>query len=157
VNNHRNGTAQQHDISVTVHTAGADTGGAWSLVELTLARYAVGPPLHIHAQTTERLTVLQGLLVYTLGARTSTLGPGDSVEVPPGMVHTCFNPTAALARLRLWRASAPPDQQRADLAALTALAWQTIVRDPADQARLCQMYDQQPVAEEEPLADAASV
>jgi hypothetical protein len=65
--------AETSSVAVTVYTAGADTGGAWSLVELTLSRYAVGPPLHIHAQTTERLTVLQGLLVCTLGTRTSTL------------------------------------------------------------------------------------
>jgi mannose-6-phosphate isomerase-like protein (cupin superfamily) len=143
-------------VTVMVHTAGIDTGGAWSLVELTLARYTCGLPLHVHAHTTERLTVLEGLLVCTLGTRTITLRCGDRVEVPPGIAHTCFNPTAALARLRLWRAPVPPDQQRADLAALTVLAWQTIVRDPADQARLYQMYDQQPVTEEEPLADAAS-
>jgi quercetin dioxygenase-like cupin family protein len=154
--NQGNNTIKQHDITVTAYTAGSDTGGAWSLVEIVLARYAVGPLLHIHAQTTERLTVLQGLLVYTLGTRTSTLRPGDSIEIPSGVVHTCFNPTASVTRLRLWRAPVPPNQQRADLAALTALAWQTIVRDPADQAWLCQMYDQQPVVEKESLADAAS-
>jgi quercetin dioxygenase-like cupin family protein len=145
---------QQHDITVTVHTAGADTGGVWSLVDIILARYAIGPPLHVHPHTTERLTVLQGLLVCTLGARTSTLGPGDSIEIPSGVVHTCFNPTASTTRLRLWRAPVPPDQQRADLATLTALAWQTIVRDLADQMRLWQVYDQQ-VAEQAPDADVA--
>lgn len=134
---------QQHDIIVTAYTAGRENHGAWSLVEIVLARYAVGPPLHVHAHTTERLTVLAGLLVCTLGTRTSTIGPGESIEVPPGMVHTCFNPTASATRLRLWRAPAPPDQQQADLAVLTVLAWQTMVRDPADQARLMQGYDQQ--------------
>jgi mannose-6-phosphate isomerase-like protein (cupin superfamily) len=148
--------AETSGVAVTVHTAGIDTGGAWSLVELTLARYTCGLPLHVHAHTTERLTILEGLLVCTLGTRTITLRCGDCIDIPPGIAHTCFNSTAAPTRLRLWRAPVPPDQQRADLAALTVLAWQAVVPDPADQARLCQMYDQQPVAEEEPLADAAS-
>jgi mannose-6-phosphate isomerase-like protein (cupin superfamily) len=135
--------AETSGVAVTVYTAGIDTGGTWSLVDITLARYTCGLPLHVHAHTTERLTVLEGLLVCTLGTRTITLGYGDRIDVPLGVAHTCFNPTAAPARLRLWRAPVPPDQQRADLAALTALAWQTIVRDPADQARLMQAYDQQ--------------
>jgi mannose-6-phosphate isomerase-like protein (cupin superfamily) len=142
-------------VAVTVYTAGSDTGGAWSLVDITLARYTCGLTLHVHTHTTERLTVLEGLLVCTLDGRTITLGRGDRIDVPPGVAHTCFNPTAAPTRLRLWRAPVPPDQQRDDLAALTALAWQAMVPDPADRARLAQAYDQQ-AAEEEPLENAAS-
>lgn len=56
---------QQQDISVMVHTAGIDTGGAWSLVEITLARYAVGPPLHVHHHTREEVTVLDGVLLMS--------------------------------------------------------------------------------------------
>jgi mannose-6-phosphate isomerase-like protein (cupin superfamily) len=148
--------AEMSGVAVTVYTAGIDTGGAWSLVDITLARYTCGLPLHVHPHTTERLTVLEGLLVCTLGTRTSTLGRGDRIDVPPGVAHTCFNPTAAPTRLRLWRAPVPPDQQRAELAALTALAWQAVVPDPADRAQLAQAYDQQ-AAEEEPLENAASV
>jgi uncharacterized protein YjlB len=106
----------------------------------------------VHTHTTERLTVLEGLLVCTLDGRTITLGRGDRIDVPPGVAHTCFNPTAAPTRLRLWRAPVPPDQH---LAALTALAWQAMVPDLADRARLAQAYDQQ-AAEEEPLENAAS-
>jgi hypothetical protein len=61
-------------VAVTVYTAGIDTGGTWSLVDITLARYAVGPPLHVHAHTAERLTVLEGLLVCTLGSVPSRWG-----------------------------------------------------------------------------------
>ncbi|NJP06422.1 MAG: cupin domain-containing protein [Chloroflexaceae bacterium] len=135
-------TIQQQDVTVIAYAAGRDTSGNYTLVEVVLGRYAVGPPLHHHAGTTEALYVLEGSLVCTLDRRTVMMTPGHALLIHPDMIHTCFNPTAALARVLVLRRPCPIDQQRTALAVLTALAWQTIVRDPVLQAQLTQQYDQ---------------
>jgi len=57
-----------------------------------------GPPLHIHALEKETFTVLEGSFGYVLenpnGTRTKNYAKkGDSVVVPPGLVHGFFNPS----------------------------------------------------------------
>jgi quercetin dioxygenase-like cupin family protein/uncharacterized protein YndB with AHSA1/START domain len=42
---------------------------------------------HVHTRQTERLEVLAGSLELRLNDSTRRLGPGDSMEVPPGTVH----------------------------------------------------------------------
>lgn len=45
-------------------------------------------PLHRHLAQTERFTVLSGTLEITLEDRILRLGQGESLEVPPGVLHT---------------------------------------------------------------------
>lgn len=56
-------------------------------------REDVGPdaaavPLHVHLRQTERFTVIEGRLSLTLDGRTQRLAPGESLEVPPGRMHS---------------------------------------------------------------------
>nr|MCU0493336.1 cupin domain-containing protein [Chloroflexaceae bacterium] len=85
----------------TVLVTGAETGGAFSLVTLTLPPYHPGLPPHVHQRQAEGCYVLGGTLAFTHGDRTITLTHGASVLVPPGVPHTCWNPTAAPAAILL--------------------------------------------------------
>lgn len=135
-------SSQAPGVTVIARMAGAETGGVWSLVECVLARYQIGPPLHRHTYTTELIYVLEGTLVVTLGPRTVTALPGSAAVVPPGMVHTCFNPTAASVRLLLFRSPCHSAYDRRTLAALAALAWERHAPDAPAQAILQHEYDQ---------------
>jgi mannose-6-phosphate isomerase-like protein (cupin superfamily) len=45
-------------------------------------------PLHRHLAQTERFTVLAGTLEITIEKQIVRLGEGESLEVPPGVLHT---------------------------------------------------------------------
>ncbi len=45
-------------------------------------------PLHRHLAQTERFTVLSGTLEITIADQIVRLGEGESLEVPPGVLHT---------------------------------------------------------------------
>ena len=56
-------------------------------------REDVGPdaapvPLHVHLRQTERFHVVEGQLLLTLDGQSQSLRPGESVEVPPGRMHS---------------------------------------------------------------------
>jgi len=52
-----------------------------------------GGPLHIHREQEERFEVIDGELAYRLGRRRGTLGPGDTLVVPPRTPHAFRNDT----------------------------------------------------------------
>lgn len=131
--------------TVIARVSGRDTGGAWSLIETTLYRYYTRTPAHWHAHTTEMLYILEGTLVVTLGPQTVTATPGSVVFVPPGVVHTCFNPTAASARLLLFRSPSSGTQDRQVLSELAGWAWQRLLPGDPARERLERDYDQQTV------------
>lgn len=69
-------------------------------------------PLHRHLAQTERFTVLSGTLEITIADQIVRLGEGESLEVPPGVLHT-YAPcgaeigqaaTATLVEVELWPA-----------------------------------------------------
>ena len=72
----------------------ADTAGAFALVAITLPPYDPGAPPHTHPQHTEGCYVLAGTLALTQNQRTITLTAGTAVQVPAGVTHTYWNPTA---------------------------------------------------------------
>ena len=74
--------------------ASADTALGWTLVEIAVPPYWAGIPWHQHADVTEVLYVLQGILACTLGDITTTASPGSVILIPPQTNHTIWNPTA---------------------------------------------------------------
>lgn len=70
---------------VTHKVVGADTGGAYSLLEIELT--GDGPPQHIHKTEDEAFYVLEGEMKVLMGERTITVTAGSFVFIPRGMVH----------------------------------------------------------------------
>jgi mannose-6-phosphate isomerase-like protein (cupin superfamily) len=70
-----------------------DTGGRFSLLEVTLARDI---PRHVHERADECVYVLAGTLGVDCADRSYTAGPGSTVLLPHGVPHA------------LRRASDPP-------------------------------------------------
>ncbi len=119
----------------TTFLAGAgDTGGAYALVEHTLAPGLLGAPPHRHAREDELSYVLEGTLTVWRAGRVSEAGPGAVVRKPRGEWHTFWN--AGREPVRFLEVISPPafaDYFRElgrimppgaapDLAAITALA-----------------------------------
>jgi len=70
---------------ITYKVVGADTDGAYSLLEVELV--GDGPPLHIHKTEDEAFYVLEGEVKFLLGETTSIAKAGSLVLVPRGTVH----------------------------------------------------------------------
>jgi mannose-6-phosphate isomerase-like protein (cupin superfamily) len=71
----------------TIKATAADTGGAFSLVDMQVA-VGHGPPLHIHQSEDEVLWVLEGQLTVRCGEATFSAGPGSFIYTPRGIPHT---------------------------------------------------------------------
>ncbi len=63
-----------------------------------------GPPPHVHPSSEESFEVLEGSLDVCIDGECRTLGPGESVTVPPGQAHTLRNasdqPLTTITRIR---------------------------------------------------------
>ena len=75
----------------------ADTGGAYSLLEMTIR--GGGPPLHIHRGEEEAFYVLDGAVKVRLGDQVVDAATGSLVLVPRGLPHTFWSPGEAPARM----------------------------------------------------------
>jgi mannose-6-phosphate isomerase-like protein (cupin superfamily) len=69
----------------------SDTDGAWSLVEYTAPARFAGPPPHVHQQAEEAFYVLEGSPTFQLNEEIIQAGPGMTVFIPRGAVHTFSN------------------------------------------------------------------
>jgi quercetin dioxygenase-like cupin family protein len=69
-----------------VKATAADTGGAYTLIEV-LAPPGGGPPPHVHANEEESFYVLEGAFDLLVGERTVRLEPGGFALVPRSMVR----------------------------------------------------------------------
>ena len=72
--------------TVSIIATAADTGGAYTLLEV-LARPGGGPPPHIHAHEDEAFVVLDGSFELLIGERVVRAEPGAFASVPRGTVH----------------------------------------------------------------------
>jgi quercetin dioxygenase-like cupin family protein len=77
---------------------GTVSGTATGMFELTVAPGARVPPAHSHSGNEEILYVLEGRLDYRVGEESRTLGPGERMHTPRGVVHAFSNPHDAPAR-----------------------------------------------------------
>jgi quercetin dioxygenase-like cupin family protein len=71
----------------TFKVVGSDTGGAFTVAELT-AGPELGPPPHIHRHCDESFYILDGVFEFSLAGRAFTAGAGAFVHLPKGVVHT---------------------------------------------------------------------
>lgn len=76
---------------------GSSTGSA-GIFELTVPPGSNVPPPHSHANNEEIIYILEGVLRYTVGAKTRDLGPGETMYTPKGTVHAFANPFEGQAR-----------------------------------------------------------
>jgi quercetin dioxygenase-like cupin family protein len=101
----------------TVLLSDADTAGAFALVAITLPPYDPGVPPHTHPEHSEGCYVLAGTLALTQDQRTITLTAGTAVQVPAGVTHTYWNPTAGPTTILLIYTPGAPYEVVAALAA----------------------------------------
>lgn len=83
---------------------GQATGGAWSVMEVTLPRDS-GPPLHTHSWD-EGYFVIEGEVSFILGERSFRAGPGDFVYTASGVAHGFQGASEAPARVLIFDAPA---------------------------------------------------
>ena len=70
--------------------AGADTGGAYCLLDVSLAP-GIGVPRHTHTREDETYYVLSGELKVEAGDQTFLLRPGDTLFAPRNIPHQLKN------------------------------------------------------------------
>jgi quercetin dioxygenase-like cupin family protein len=81
----------------TVLVAGSDTAGRYTLIDMLVPRGG-GPPPHRH-DFEEMFTVLEGEIEVTFRGETTTVGAGETVNVPANAPHRFTNAAANPARL----------------------------------------------------------
>jgi mannose-6-phosphate isomerase-like protein (cupin superfamily) len=82
----------------------SETGGELLAFELFLAPDGHVPGAHVHPQQEERFEVVEGTMKFRRGIETVFARAGDTVVVPPGVVHRFENageePALALVEVR---------------------------------------------------------
>jgi mannose-6-phosphate isomerase-like protein (cupin superfamily) len=53
---------------------------------------------HYHPQTEEIYYILEGAGHLTIDGETRPVSPGDAIAIPPGAIHTIFNPGSEVLR-----------------------------------------------------------
>lgn len=81
-------------------SAAADSGGEFVEMQFTLPPACIAPPPHVHSGLTEEYEVIEGVFEVVIDGSWTTLEPGESASVPPGMVHTFRNRSGAPVRVR---------------------------------------------------------
>ena len=107
-------------IEVRVVENGAETGGARCAFEITGRPRGFLTQEHVHALQTERLEPLSGAMKVVMQGRTHVLGPGDVLDIPPGVAHTQEPTGAGAGTIRITHTPAGPSE--AFLAKLAALS-----------------------------------
>lgn len=78
-----------------------ETGGAFSLIELTVEPFSPGPPAHRHGNEAVGFWVVEGSLTMHLEERTFITTPGAFTLVPKGVTHSYSNPHRDPAKVHL--------------------------------------------------------
>lgn len=78
-------------VSMTCKAAGADTNGAWALIEYTAPPRFSEPHLHRCEQAQAGFYILSGTLVIQMGERLVKAPAGSFVLVPAGVNHKFSN------------------------------------------------------------------
>jgi quercetin dioxygenase-like cupin family protein len=124
----------------------ATTGGELLRFELGLRPGGAVPMLHVHPIQTERFQVLAGRMRFRVGRRTVVAGPGEVVDVAPGVRHGFANDGAGHARVLVEvRPALEMEDMFAEVVALARagrLTSRGMPRNLLDLARLARRYDQ---------------
>ena len=125
----------------------ASTGGALLAFDFALRPGGAVPVPHVHPRQTERFEVLAGRMRFRIGLRTRIAGPGDVVEVAPGVAHGFANAGAEEARLHVEvRPALAMEAMFAEVVAMARAGRMTrrgLPRNPLDLAVLARTYDQE--------------
>ena len=128
------------------HTA-ASTGGELLAFELGLRPGGAVPLPHVHPIQTERFEVVAGQMRFRVGLRTRLAGPGDVVEIAPGVVHGFANAGDEEARVLVEvRPALAMEEMFAEVVALARAGRMTrrgLPRNPLELADLARRYDQE--------------
>jgi quercetin dioxygenase-like cupin family protein len=128
------------------HTA-ASTDGELLAFELALRPGGAVPIAHVHPIQTERFEVIEGRMRFRLGLHRRLTGPGDVVEVAPGVVHSFANAGEQEARVRVEvRPALAMEQMLADVVAMAhagLLNRRGMPRRLRDLASIARRYDQE--------------
>ena len=84
---------------ISIIRTGLETEGEVFEFEAVLPSGLSGPPAHWHRVEQETFEVIEGTLRVRVGHVVRHLGPGESVVVPPGIVHAFSNPADEPARV----------------------------------------------------------
>jgi quercetin dioxygenase-like cupin family protein len=77
-------------VRTEIHLTGADTGGAFCLlVDHPRAGWSLPP--HIHEDAAETIHVIEGEFEMTVDGASGLIGPGQTVHIPAGVVHSGAN------------------------------------------------------------------
>ena len=86
-------------LGVRFMIEGAETDGAFAVIEHPLTPRGLGSPLHRHSREDEYSYVLEGRVGVQLGDDVVEAGPGELVTKPRGQWHAFWNPGDEPARL----------------------------------------------------------
>ena len=128
------------------HTA-ATTNGELLAFDFALRPGGAVPIPHVHPIQTERFEVLEGQMRFRVGLRTVIAGPGDVIEVAPGVAHSFANAGEQEARLRVEvRPALQMEEMFAEVVAMAKAGRMTrrgLPRNPLELAVLARKYDQE--------------
>lgn len=93
------------DHRMTVLIPGEQTHNAYTVLEMFIVPGG-GPPPHIHHREDELFYVLEGDMTIFAGEQTVRAGPGTSVHIPAGAVHTFKNEGSEPGRMVIMYAPA---------------------------------------------------
>jgi quercetin dioxygenase-like cupin family protein len=128
------------------HTAGS-TNGELLAFDFALRPGGAVPIPHVHPIQTERFEVTHGRMRFRVGLRTVEAGPGDVVEVEPGVMHGFANAGDDEARVNVEvRPALAMDDMFADVIAMAEAGRMNrrgMPRNLLDLALLARTYDQE--------------
>jgi quercetin dioxygenase-like cupin family protein len=123
------------------------TDGELLAFDLALRPGGAVPIPHVHPIQTERFEVVAGRMRFRLGWRTVLAGPGEVVEVPPGVMHGFANAGEEEARVRVEvRPALAMEEMLADVVAMARAGRMTrrgLPRSPLAFALLARTYDRE--------------
>ncbi len=125
----------------------ASTGGELLGFDFALRVGGAVPIPHVHPIQTERFEVLFGCMRFRVGLRTRTAGPGDVVEVEPGVTHSFANAGDEEARVHVEvRPALAMEEMFAEVIAMAQAGQMTrrgLPRNPLALASLARRYDRE--------------
>ncbi len=124
-------------VGVVFKLFGADTGGAFALVEHPLEPGTLGAPPLRHQHEDEYSYVLEGEVTVLVGERVIEARPGTLIAKPRGVMHTFWNASSQPARVLEIIAPAGFEQYFVELGELVAAG---VRADDPRRLRLAQKY-----------------
>jgi quercetin dioxygenase-like cupin family protein len=125
----------------------ATTGGELLSFELALRPGGAVPITHVHPIQTERFAVVEGNMRFRRGRRTIVAGPGEVVEIAPGVRHGFANAGDTEARVLVEvRPALAMEEMFAEVVALAEAGRMTrngMPRNLLDLALLARTYDEE--------------